>query len=239
MNVVAVIPARYSSSRFPGKPLVDVAGKPMIQRVYEHVSQCPAIDSVMVATDDDRIRAAVLAFGGRVVMTDSDCPSGTDRVARAVSSMEAAFVINVQGDQVALDGEALVELVATLKQGSEMATIAIPIRPEEKDDPNCVKVVTTLAGNALYFSRSPIPYARNEGFSAMLKHIGIYGFRKDTLMRLMQLAPTPLEQTESLEQLRALEHGIPIRVIVAKGIFHEINTPDDLERLLSIWTEPS
>jgi 3-deoxy-manno-octulosonate cytidylyltransferase (CMP-KDO synthetase) len=149
--------------------------------------------------------------------------------------MDADYVVNVQGDQVILDIDALARLVRELKAGASMATIATKALPEDKDDPNCVKVVCDLAGNALYFSRSPIPFARNVGHATMLKHIGIYGFSRQTLLRFTGLPPSSLERTESLEQLRALENGIPIRVIIAQGEFHEINTPQDLERLLKQW----
>lgn len=235
MSVVAVIPARYASSRFPGKPLVDIAGKPMIQRIYEQVAACQDVDRVLVATDDARIEDAVSAFGGRVIMTSQECPSGTDRVAQAVAYMDDEYIVNVQGDQVILDLDALAGLVRALKAGSAMATIATPLMPGEEDDPNCVKVVCALNGDALYFSRSAIPFVRNPGHNGMLKHIGIYGFSMHTLQRFTALKPSPLERTESLEQLRALENGIPIKVIVAHGAFHEINTPEDLERLLNRW----
>jgi 3-deoxy-manno-octulosonate cytidylyltransferase (CMP-KDO synthetase) len=235
MKTIAIIPARYASTRFPGKPLVDLAGKPMIRRIYEQVSTCGEIDELLVATDDERIKIAVEAFGGQVVMTSPECTSGTDRVAQAVKDRDAGFVVNVQGDQVVLDIEALSELVRELKAGADMATIATPALPEDKDDPNCVKVVRDAQGNALYFSRSPIPFARNAGHAAMLKHIGIYGFDIRTLERFTGLAPSPLELTESLEQLRALENGISIKVIVAQGEFFEINTPEDKEKFLILW----
>ncbi len=235
MSVVAIIPARYASSRFPGKPLVDIAGKPMIRRIYEQVQTCPEVDRVLVATDDARIEEAVSSFGGRVVMTSPECPSGTDRVAQAVACMDDEYIVNVQGDQVVLDLDALSMLVRALKAGAAMATIATPLMPGEEGDPNCVKVVCAVNGDALYFSRSAIPFVRSPGHNGMLKHIGIYGFTVDTLRRFTALVPTPLERTESLEQLRALENGISIKVIVAHGAFHEINTPDDLERLLARW----
>lgn len=235
MKAVAVIPARYASTRFPGKPLTDLAGKPMIQRIYEQVAACGEIEQVLVATDDERIRDAVEAFHGRVVMTSPECASGTDRVAQAVMGMDTGIVVNVQGDQVVLDLDALSELVRDLKTGDGMATIAVPALPEDKDDPNSVKVVRDARGYALYFSRSPIPFARNPGHAGMLKHIGIYGFDIGTLQRFTGLPPSPLELTESLEQLRALENGIPIKVIVARGEFFEINTPEDREKVLTLW----
>jgi 3-deoxy-manno-octulosonate cytidylyltransferase (CMP-KDO synthetase) len=235
MSVVAVIPARYGSSRFPGKPLVDVAGRPMIRRIYEQVKTCRDVDRVLVATDDERIADAVTSFGGRAVMTSPDCPSGTDRVARAVAGMEADHIVNVQGDQVVLDLDALSRLIGVLKAGAAMATVATVLQAAERDDPNCVKVVCAINGDALYFSRSAIPFERHPGHNGMLKHIGIYGFARQTLLRFNALPPSPLELTESLEQLRALENGIPIKVIIAAGEFHEINTPSDLERLLKRW----
>jgi 3-deoxy-manno-octulosonate cytidylyltransferase (CMP-KDO synthetase) len=233
MKTVAVIPARYASTRFPGKPLADLAGKPMIRRIYEQVSACGEIDGLLVATDDERIRDAVKAFGGNVVMTSPECASGTDRVAQAVAGTDAGIVVNVQGDQVVLDVDALSSLARDLKTGDGMATIAVPALPEDRDDPNSVKVVCDARGYALYFSRSPIPFARNAGYSRMLKHIGIYGFHIGTLKRFTSLSPSSLELTESLEQLRALENGIPIKVIVAYGAFFEINTPEDRERFLA------
>ena len=235
MSVAAVIPARYGASRFPGKPLVDIAGKPMIRRIYEQVATCPDVDRVLVATDDARIEQTVASFGGRVVMTSPECPSGTDRVAQAVKHMDDEYIVNVQGDQVVLDLDALSGLVHALKAGAAMATIATPLTSGEEDDPNCVKVVCAVNGDALYFSRAAIPFMRNPGHTGMLKHIGIYGFARHALERFTAMSPTPLERTESLEQLRALENGIPIKVIIAHGSFHEINTPADLERLLSRW----
>lgn len=237
MKIVAVIPARYDSSRFPGKPLTDIAGKSMIQRIYEQVAACPRIDDVLVATDSKEILDAVVSFGAHAVMTSPKCQSGSDRVAEAVSNMDVDAVVNVQGDQVILDREALSELVEELRNGCPMVTIAIPLSEEETGDPNSVKVVSTINGYALYFSRSPIPYVRNSGHAEALKHIGIYGFSAETLRRYTSLEPTPLEKTESLEQLRALENGIPIKVIVAHGEFFEINTPQDRKRLLQAWRD--
>lgn len=233
MSVVAVIPARYASSRYPGKPLVDIAGKTMIRRVYEQVVSVEGIDMVCVATDDERIADAVRAFGGKVVMTGADCVSGTDRVAKAVADIDAEYVINIQGDQVVIDLECIASMIGELKSGCGMATIAAAVEDErEAKDPNCVKVVCDSAGDALYFSRCPIPYVRSAGHCRMLKHIGIYGFSRDTLERFNTLAPSELELTESLEQLRALENGIPIRVVIAEGRFDEINTPEDRTRLM-------
>jgi len=235
MKIIAVIPARFGSTRFPGKPLADIAGKTMIQRIHEQVSACPNIDDVLIATDSMEIFDAAGRFGAHAVMTSPECPSGSDRVAEAVEGMDVDGVVNIQGDQVILDKTALVKLVEKLREGCPMVTIATALPEDEIDDPNCVKVVLGNDGAALYFSRSPIPFVRNPGHSMLLKHIGIYGFSRETLHRYTGLAPTPLEKTESLEQLRALENGIPIRVIVAQGEFFEINTPQDRERLLRTW----
>jgi 3-deoxy-manno-octulosonate cytidylyltransferase (CMP-KDO synthetase) len=237
MKVIAIIPARYESSRFPGKPLVDIAGKPMIQRIHEQVKLCQDIDDVLIATDDERIFSAAVSFGAQAVMTSPECRSGTDRVAQAAAGTGADAVINVQGDQVILDRVALSEVAGALRAGNAMVTVATPAGPEEHDDPNCVKVVCSLQGFALYFSRSHIPYRRGSVSIETLKHIGIYGFSSETLQRYARLEPTPLEETESLEQLRALENGIPIKVIIASGEYLEINTPQDRERVLKAWRE--
>lgn len=235
MRVVAVIPARYESSRFPGKPLTDIKGKTMIRRIFEQVSTCPDIDEVLVATDDVRIFEEARSFDAKVVMTSPECRSGTDRVAQAIRGRTADAVINVQGDQVVLDTAALSEVSRELRQGFPMVTVAARAQPEEYHDPNCVKVVCDLRGYALYFSRAPIPYERSRDGIEPWKHIGIYGFSKETLERFTSLAPTPLELAESLEQLRAMENGIPIKVIFATGEFLEINTPQDKERILQTW----
>lgn len=237
MKVVAIIPARYESTRFPGKPLVDVAGKPMIQRIYEQVRLCSDIDDVLIATDDGRIRDAAASFGARAVMTSPSCRSGTDRVAQAAQTTDADAVINVQGDQVILDRVALTEVARVLRSGFAMVTVATTAGPEELDAPNCVKVVCDLKGFALYFSRANIPFRRGDVSIETLKHIGIYGFSRETLERFNSLEATPLEETESLEQLRALENGIPIKVIIASGEYLEINTPEDRERVLKAWRE--
>ncbi len=235
MKIVAVIPARYESTRFPGKPLTDVCGKTMIERVYEQAARIKGIDGVIVATDNERIMAAVRGFGGNPVMTGRDCASGTDRVAEAVKDIVADAVINVQGDQVILDAGALAGLVECMAGGEKMATIAVPAKPEDRDDPNMVKVVCSIKGYALYFSRSTIPYERSSGHYQMLKHVGIYGYTKETLFSFKEMPQSPLEMSESLEQLRALENGIPIKVVVAEGEFHEINTEQDRQRIISTW----
>ncbi|MEN6474333.1 MAG: 3-deoxy-manno-octulosonate cytidylyltransferase [Syntrophaceae bacterium] len=235
MRTVAVIPARYASTRFPGKPLVDINGKTMLQMVYEEAVVCEGIDEVIIATDDERIMAAASACGARAVMTSDACRSGTDRVAEAVKDVDADAVINIQGDQVIMDKQAISAMIAALESGCPMVTVAAPASPQDATDPNTVKVVMDLRGDALYFSRSAIPFERNPGHHGMLKHVGLYGFSRATLLKFTRLAQTPLEMTESLEQLRALENGIPIRVVLSEGNFFEINTPEDRERLIKQW----
>ncbi|HAR98700.1 MAG TPA: 3-deoxy-manno-octulosonate cytidylyltransferase [Syntrophus sp. (in: bacteria)] len=232
MKIVAVIPARWASSRYPGKPLADVGGKPMIQRVYEQARACEGIADVIIATDDERILHAAQSFGARAVMTDAACASGTDRVAQAVRDIEAGAVINIQGDQVVLDTAAIVALAGELERGCPMATVALAASGEDAADPNTVKVVLDREGYALYFSRAAIPYPRSPGQAPLLKHVGLYGFSRETLFRFTALPQSPLELTESLEQLRALENGIRIKVVIAEGAFHEINTPQDHARVV-------
>jgi 3-deoxy-manno-octulosonate cytidylyltransferase (CMP-KDO synthetase) len=235
MRIVAVIPARYTSSRFPGKLLSVIGGKSMIQLVYEQAVACKSIDKVIIATDDEHIMNAANAFGALAVKTSNACLSGTDRVAEAVREMEADLIINIQGDQVILDANAVSAMIEVLRSGCPMATIAAPALPEDTRDPNTVKVAVDLQGNALYFSRSLIPFPRSEGHANPLRHVGIYGFSRETLFKFTSLSQTPLEQTESLEQLRALENGIPIRVVLSEGRFFEINTPEDIERFMQQW----
>ncbi|MDA8016363.1 MAG: 3-deoxy-manno-octulosonate cytidylyltransferase [Thermoanaerobaculia bacterium] len=214
-GIVGAIPARYGSTRLPGKPLLELAGKPMVQHVVERVSRVPEIDRVVVLTDDERIFRAVESFGGEAEMTPADCASGTDRIAYAAEAWSARAVINVQGDEPLIDPQAVSRLAhrLTTDPECEMVTLAAPLPADRLPDPNAVKVVHSRDGRALYFSRAPIPHARHEGEFDPLLHIGIYGYRRDVLLRLAKLDPTPLERAESLEQLRALEHGISIHVL--------------------------
>lgn len=261
-RIVVVIPARFDSSRLPGKPLLDLGGKPMIRHVYERASLAQ-VDTVMVATDDARIFEAVQAFGGRVVMTEKDHLSGTDRVAEAARALDADIVVNVQGDEPLLD-PALIDLVSTpLTQNPSivMATVAHPIQNtrldtgldtsseedhNEAQDPNVVKVVCDRQGFALYFSRWPIPFDRNHGSghlasqrsTTLLRHLGLYAYRADFLQTFTLLPPTELEQREQLEQLRALEHGYRIRVVVSgSACTGGVDTPEDAQRVRRILAE--
>lgn len=237
MDVIAIIPARYASTRFPGKPLIDLGGKTMIRRIFETVSAIEGIDDVVVATDDPRIALEVIHFDGKLVMTSSACASGTDRVAQACGENQSEIIINVQGDQVIMDAAAITAMVRLLEDGCGMATIATRATAEELADPNCVKVVCDADGNAITFSRSVETCRRGAGQAECLKHVGIYGFRRATLEKFTALPQSPLEKAESLEQLRALENGIAIRVIQAEGEFHEINTPADQARLEKFWQD--
>jgi 3-deoxy-manno-octulosonate cytidylyltransferase (CMP-KDO synthetase) len=240
-RVVVIIPARYESTRLPGKPLADLHGQPMIQHVYERARRANAVERVIVATDDERIRAAVDRFGGDVVMTGRTHRSGTDRIAEVAATLDAEVVVNVQGDLPLLDPAMIDAAVAPLQadSGLPMATIRTAIRSrDELDNPNVVKVVTDRDGYALYFSRSPLPFHRDGdpvGAPLGYKHIGLYAYRRDFLLTFAQLPPTPLEQAEQLEQLRALERGFRIRVaeIVAPASV-EVDTPADLERARAV-----
>ncbi|MDO3379370.1 3-deoxy-manno-octulosonate cytidylyltransferase [Geoalkalibacter halelectricus] len=242
MNVTAIIPARYASTRFPGKPLVDILGKPMIQRVYERVRQAQGIDRVLVATDDPRIHDAVRAFGGEVAMTRADHPTGTDRLAEVAALLDTDLVVNVQGDEPLIDPRMIEEALAPMRTDASipMGTLKTPIATvEEFLNPNVVKVVTDREGYALYFSRAPIPHPRDLAAdlpqamaqNAPFKHVGLYVYRRDFLLRYPHLPVTPLEDLEKLEQLRALEHGFRIRVVATELNSLGVDTPEDLERV--------
>ena len=233
MKVICVIPARFGSKRFPGKALASKTGKPLIQHVYEAAARAKRPDAVLIATDDDRIRAAVEKFGGCIVMTRPEHPCGTCRVAEAARAFPGAeIVINLQGDEPELDPH-LLDLVVDAMQKDpaiEAATVAGPLAPEEVNDPNSVKVALAAGGDALYFSRAPIPYARDgeaDRRAPLLKHFGIYAYRAQALQDYAAMAPTPLEQTEKLEQLRWLENGRRMRVLVTDRRPAGIDTPDD------------
>src|SRR5205809_4543771 len=221
MKTAVIIPARYHSSRLPGKPLLRETGKYLIQHVYERARQARKIDSVIVATDDSRIVAAVESFNGRAVMTSPDHVSGTDRVAEVAHGLDADVIINLQGDEPLIEPSAIEMLPALLERNSEaaMATLAVPLTSVERwQNPNCTKVVCDDRGRALYFSRSPIPYVRDgqPDFAArpscFLQHLGLYAYRRSFLLRLAMLPPTALEQWEKLEQLRVLALGHRIHV---------------------------
>jgi len=226
--VVAVIPARFASTRLPGKPLLAETGKPLIQHVYEQVRKCAGLDRIIVATDDDRILQAVKAFGGEAVMTSNRHPTGTDRIAEAVRNIDCAKIVNVQGDEPEIEPEIIKAVIDLLDQDAEMATLAVPFDNQaEATLSHRVKVVIDRHHNALYFSRSRIPYSNGTVTPALL-HLGIYGYTKAFLQRYVTLDPTPLELAEKLEQLRALEHGYKIKVGIIKAkSWGGIDTPED------------
>jgi 3-deoxy-manno-octulosonate cytidylyltransferase (CMP-KDO synthetase) len=234
-SVLAIIPARYQSTRLPGKALLDLDGRPMIEHVYRRASQATSLDAVVVATDDERIARAVDAFGGVSIMTSPTHASGTDRLAEVVRSLPCDLIVNVQGDEPLLDPRVIDRTVEPLRRDPslQMGTPARPLAdPDELTNPNMVKVVCDSIGFALYFSRAAIPYGRGASpVSAARIHVGLYVYRRATLLHLAALAPGPLEQLEGLEQLRALEHGIRIHVVDTSYASTEVNTPEDLERV--------
>ena len=239
MKILCVIPARYASTRLPGKPLKDVAGKPMICRVYDRAAQAKTLSGVVVATDDERILQAVEAHGGRAMMTARNHPTGTDRLAEVAAAYpDVDLIINVQGDEPLIEPSLIDELGRAFADdaGLKMATVMTPMEDEaERKNPNNVKVVTDKAGYALYFSRSLLPYPRNDTGAPVYKHIGIYAYRRDFLLAYAKMAPTPLERAESLEQLRALENGYKIRCIATNARFVGVDTPEDLAKVNEIY----
>jgi 3-deoxy-manno-octulosonate cytidylyltransferase (CMP-KDO synthetase) len=244
VSVAIVIPARYASTRLPGKPLLRQTGKYLVQHVYERACQSRRAARVVVATDDSRIAAAVASFGGSVVMTRRDHPSGTDRVAEVAAGLADEVIVNLQGDEPLIDPASLDLLAGLLDRdaGAVMATLAVPLSGEEQwRNPNCVKVVCDAAGRALYFSRSPIPFVRDgrPDFAArpprFLQHLGLYAYRRDFLLRLAKQPPQPLEQTEKLEQLRVLALGAPIKVGVVEQAGLGVDTYDDYQKFVAIW----
>jgi 3-deoxy-manno-octulosonate cytidylyltransferase (CMP-KDO synthetase) len=241
-HISGVLPARWGSSRFPGKPLHLIAGKPLIQHVWERCRQCSNLDEILVATDDRRIFDAVEAFGGRVVMTSPQHPTGTDRIAEALKALSGTtHIVNIQGDEPLIDPALIDELAAALAADPtlDMATAANPLDPADPAvrDPNVVKVVTALDGRALYFSRSPLPFFRNASPGLpVLRHKGIYAYSRAFLERFVTWKPSPLEIAESLEQLRALENGASIKVILTTDTSPGVDTPEqarEVERLLA------
>ena len=240
---VAIIPARYQSTRLPGKPLLDLDGLPMIARVYDRVRATPGLADVLVATDDRRVHDAIVRHGGQSRMTSPDHRSGTDRLAEVAATLDCDVVVNVQGDEPLIDPGMIADAIAPFADDPalQMSTLCRRLDDEhEFHNPNLVKVVVGLDGFALYFSRAPIPYHRtagNRGVPARaFKHIGLYVYRRETLLRLASLAPTPLEDAELLEQLRALEHGIRIKTVETRHDSVGVDTPEDLARVRDLLT---
>jgi 3-deoxy-manno-octulosonate cytidylyltransferase (CMP-KDO synthetase) len=242
MNILGIIPARHASTRFPGKPLALIAGKPLVQHVVEQCQKARTLREVIVATDDARIAKAAKKFC-RVEMTRADHPSGSDRIAEVAARCACDAVVNIQGDEPLID-PAVIDVVAGALARDEMSTAATPIKnPADYDNPNVVKVVVNAAGRALYFSRRTIPYLReaasrsvSEQLAAFvfLKHLGIYGYRRETLLRLVKFPVSPLEGAEKLEQLRALENGIQIAVVKVDYDSVGVDVPEDVKRVEAI-----
>ncbi|MBS1705521.1 MAG: 3-deoxy-manno-octulosonate cytidylyltransferase [Armatimonadetes bacterium] len=239
MKAAIIIPARMASTRFPGKPLKLLRGKPMIEWVWQAALRVPNVESVVIATPDDEIRTAATDFGARVESTRKDHPSGTDRLAELVGRVEADIFINVQGDEPLIEPSTIQKCLQPLLDDPavQMTTIACPCRPEDEDNPAVVKVVTNLQGNALYFSRHSIPFARNPRRVVLKRHVGIYGYRPRLLREFASWGESDLEATEGLEQLRFLDRGVPIRVEWTESEpAPGIDTPEqllDIERLLA------
>ena len=234
-EVIAIIPARWASTRFPGKPLVPLRGKPLVQHVWERAGRAKRVGRIIIATDDMRIAEAAFDFGAEVALTSPKHPTGTDRLAEVVQQLKSASIIlNVQGDEPDIAPSTIDRLAEALQDDPKlgMVTAANPLTdPADVQDPNVVKVVTDLAGRALYFSRSIIPYDRDSrGGVKYLRHQGIYGYRRKVLLAFVKWKPTPLEQAEKLEQLRALEHGIAIGVIVVRRGSVGVDVPADVAK---------
>lgn len=263
-HAVGIIPARYASSRFPGKPLAPLNGKPLIQHVWERSVRAGRLERVVVATDDERIRQAVVSFGGEAMLTDPDHPTGTDRVQEAVRKLESSgaridVVLNIQGDEALLEPEVLDRLTAVLVENPELdyATLAEPFADvDEILDPNTCKVVLDQNGDALYFSRSPVPFCRKAATGGIAdlanalradadtlkkyhRHVGIYGFRRKALDEFASLPKGRLEQMEGLEQLRIIEAGRRIRVVLSSRVTMDVDLPDDVKKVESLLAQDS
>jgi 3-deoxy-manno-octulosonate cytidylyltransferase (CMP-KDO synthetase) len=237
MSVICVIPTRYGSTRFEGKPLIDLCGKTMIQRVYDQVKKAALVDEVYIATDDDRIKTTAEDFGAHVIMTSPRHSCGTDRIMEAIRHIEGQIILNVQGDEPLINPKAVDALVKPVLEDPSirMATLISQIKdPEDAVNPNVVKVVKDLNNYALYFSRASIPYSRNDRSPVFYKQAGLYIFRRNFLIKFSKLSPTLYENIEKLEQLRALEHGYKIKLIETDYESISVDTPDDMVKVQNI-----
>lgn len=242
-RVIGVIPARYGSTRLPAKPLAKLGDKTLIQSTYENAKRCSVLDDVIVATDDERIFDHVTSFGGQVFMTSKTCPSGTDRIAELISKesslSDCQIIVNIQGDEPLLESHVIEHIVALLKDNPKapVATAAVPITSEEEaTNHSVVKCVMDLQGNALYFSRTLIPNGKHGKWRedvSYFKHLGVYGYHRDFLLHYGQLTPTPLQLSEDLEQLKVLEHGYQIKVAIVESHSIGIDTPEDLNQVMT------
>lgn len=233
MNILCVIPSRIGSTRLARKPLLPIMGKAMVQWTYENAARCKLLTDLVLATDNEEIAKCIRSIGGKVVMTSPEYATGSDRVAAVAEQFpKAELVVNLQGDEPFIRPQMLEEVLSPYVKGEnpEMATLAYPLTEEAYKDPGAVKVLTDLKGNAIYFSRAPIPYYRQTVKAPVHHHMGLYVYRRDFLLKFRSLPQTPLEQVESLEQLRALEHGYKIRVSLTQHKTLEINTPEEYAR---------
>lgn len=244
-STVVVIPARYQSSRFPGKPLADLCGRPMIAHVVDRARAVPGVERVLVATDDDRIAAAVRAHGGEAVLTRADHASGTDRLAEVARSLTCDLVVNVQGDEPVISPGMIAAAIEACAADPSLPMATLRRGIDRLDDflsPHVVKVVVDREGDALYFSRAPVPYPRDAAGGVVpagaWKHVGLYVYRREALLRLAALPPSPLERVEALEQLRALEHGFRIRAVETREDSIGVDTPEDLDRVRRLLQDP-
>lgn len=233
MKTIGIIPARLAATRLPDKPLLDIAGKPMIQRVWEQARRATSLSEVYVATPDERIAAVVASFGGVPIMTSPDHRSGTDRLAEAAAGLDADIVVNIQGDEPLIDPRTIEAAVLPLlgDPNLQMSSLMCACPEAEKENPATVKVVCDLAGNALYFSRCRIPFPRTDAGAPVMQHIGLYVYRREFLLKFASLPPTPLEKTESLEQLRVLENGYRIQLVEVAEAPLSVDTAADLEKV--------
>ncbi len=231
-KVIGVVPARLASMRLPEKMLADLCGEPLVVVTARSAMQSGAFDQVIIATDSDRIADAVEKFGFKAMLTDPALPSGTARVAEVARSTDADVYVNIQGDEPLIDGEGLRRVAEAFSDANvQMATLSFPLEPEDENNPNAVKLVVDANGDAMYFSRSLLPFPRNYERFAPRKHLGVYGYRRQTLLHLQELDPCDYEKIESLEQLRALYHGIKIRVLPAAKDSTGVDTHADLQRV--------
>lgn len=233
MKILCVIPSRIASTRLARKPLLPIQGKPMIAWVYENAARTKSLSKIIVATDSEEIANVVKEYGGEAQLTDPNLPTGTDRVAHIAKSFpDMDIIINLQGDEPFVKPKMLEQLIAPFYENPniQMTTLAAPIKNQEEfQNPGIVKVLTNIDGDAIYFSRSPIPYFRTERSAPVYHHLGYYAFRREFLLKYTTLPQTPLELTELLEQLRVLEHGYPIRVCITEDATMEINTPEEYQ----------
>jgi 3-deoxy-manno-octulosonate cytidylyltransferase (CMP-KDO synthetase) len=237
MKVTGIIPARLAAVRLPDKPLLDIAGKPMIQWVWERARQAACLDDLLVATPDEAIRNVVEGFGGKAVMTSPLHRSGTDRLAEAAANLDTEIIVNIQGDEPLIEPQVIEQAVAPLlaDPALPMSSLMCVCPESELNAPSTVKVVHDRHNNALYFSRARIPFQRGETAAPVMQHVGLYAYRREFLLTFASLPPTPLEQTESLEQLRALEHGFTIRMVRVEKAPLSVDTPEDLAGVRAIF----